>query len=69
MSESEKVRLHLEMSQKTRDQVEKLKELTGASSMAEVIRRAIDVYGEVVAVNGELVIITDDERENVKVIF
>lgn len=38
------VRLNLVLSQRVKDQIEKVKEATDADSMSEVIRRALAVY-------------------------
>jgi hypothetical protein len=42
--EKKKARLTLEMSQRTRDDLDELRERTGAVSAAEVIREALAVY-------------------------
>jgi hypothetical protein len=49
-----KHRLQLQLSQKTMDRLERLKETTDETSYASVIRRALEIYGAVINHPGEV---------------
>lgn len=67
-SETRKARLTLEVPAKTRDQLTDIVERSGASSLTEVIRRALALYDLVLEHNSEkgtLVLRHKDGREEV----
>jgi hypothetical protein len=50
---AETIRLNLDLSQSTRERLERLQEATEARSMTEVIGRALAVYEKLVNLEGE----------------
>jgi hypothetical protein len=58
-------RLNLEMSQEVRQSLERLRDETGADSLAEVIRRSLAVYDFLLAERkrGSRLVVQKDNRE------
>jgi hypothetical protein len=61
-------RLSLDMPESVRDRLERLREQTGADSLAEVIRRSLAVYEllwEQKAANAEIIVEKDGKKKTI----
>lgn len=69
-SNKAKSRLNLELPDKERGRLERLRDATNAASMSEVVQRALELYGIVVDANGEVIVVEGDKtRRHIKFIF
>jgi hypothetical protein len=64
-----KKRFSLEMVVPVRKQLEDLKIKTNASTLSQVVQRAILIYEEVVKANGELIIVDGEEKRQIKILI
>lgn len=65
-AEADRIRLNLVVSRQIKDRVERLQALSEATSITEVIRRALAIYEELLQIRqegGQLVVEGDGERQ------
>lgn len=58
-----RVRMNLEPLEETRDKIVELVLRTGADSLTEVIRRAVDVYGKLTESKCRIMLVAEDGAE------
>jgi hypothetical protein len=67
----ERIRLNFVVNRQIKDRIEHLQDVSGATSLTEVVRRALAVYEEVLKIReegGQLVIETGGERELLRIL-